>query len=606
MLTPHGLLKSVFGYNKFNGNQEKVINHLIEGKDALVLMPTGGGKSLCYQIPSMIRTGTGVVFSPLIALMQDQVDALQQLGVRAKFLNSSQSNPDAYEIEKEFESGLLDLLYVAPERLISSRFLSLLERSPLALFAIDEAHCVSQWGHDFRPIYLKLSMLAERFPNIPRIALTATADETTKKEIVEKLSLKNSPSFIASFDRPNIRYQVVLKKRPLEQLYEFISNEHSGHSGIVYCMSRKKVEETARWLQSKGLSAFAYHAGMEREDRTTAQHRFLYNEGMIIVATIAFGMGIDKPDVRFVAHLNLPKNLESYYQETGRAGRDGLPANAWMSYNLADLILLQKILAQSESTEQKKQLESKKLNDLLGYCETLQCRRQVLLNYFGEERKEPCNNCDTCLDTIESFDGTTMAQKLMSCIYRTGQNFGTGYIVDVLRGKEDERIKNYGHDKISTFAIGKETSVADWKSLIRQLIAASLLEIDFQNYGSLRLTDTSKPILRGEKQLFLRKETIHKTTSSSKKNEPLEDFQHPVEKEIWDALRKFRLDLAREQGVPPYVVFHDRTLRQIARDVPRTFGELGRVYGIGESRLERYGEDLLDVLHRFEPATKVF
>lgn len=481
--TPLSILNKIFGYDRFLEGQQDIIDHIIAGFDALVLMPTGGGKSLCYQIPALVCPGIGIVISPLIALMQDQVDALLEFGVRAAFLNSTLSMKQALDVETAMVKGDLDILYVAPERLLTPRFQNLLQQTPLALFAIDEAHCVSQWGHDFRPEYIQLSILHERFPGVPRIALTATADATTRQEIRLRLGLSEARQFTFSFDRPNIRYRIVLKKNPRVQLLEFVRWEHEDEAGIVYCLSRKKVEETATWLTENGFTALPYHAGLDVKIRQTNQQRFLKEDGIIMVATVAFGMGIDKPDVRFVAHLDLPKSMEGYYQETGRAGRDGLRADAWMTYSLGDVVLLRKIMESSEADEQHKQVERRKLDALLGYCETVQCRRQVMLGYFGEERSQPCGNCDTCLDVVDTWEGTVVAQKALSCVYRTGQLFGTIYLINVLRGESNTRIERNNHHLLSTFGIGAELSAADWKSVFRQLIAADLLSIDIAGYG---------------------------------------------------------------------------------------------------------------------------
>ncbi len=507
LLKPLEILKTVFGYDHFRGQQQEVIEQILGGNDALVLMPTGGGKSLCYQIPALIRPGVGIVISPLIALMQDQVRALLQLGVKAAFINSTLSIEEIRNIEQQLLNNELDLLYIAPERLTSDRTLALFQRIQVALFAIDEAHCVSQWGHDFRADYLQLSLLHERFPSIPRIALTATADAKTRDEIKLCLNLTQAPLFLSSFDRPNIRYRIVQKQNARQQLIEFILSEHSGDAGIVYCLSRHKVDETAEWLRTKGVNALAYHAGMTSELRYQHQHRFLMEDGVVIVATIAFGMGIDKPNVRFVGHLDLPKSVEAYYQETGRAGRDGLPANAWMAYGLQDVITLRRMLADSNADEVHKRLELHKLDSMLALCEQVNCRRQALLSYFSDQLDQPCNNCDTCLEVVETWDGTIVAQQALSCIYRTGQRFGVGYLIDVLRGKVNDRIKSSAHDKQSTFGIGKELDEQQWSSVFRQLVARNLVSVNFDHYSVLQLTDACRPILRGEQQLMLRKDS---------------------------------------------------------------------------------------------------
>ena len=593
---PEEILRRVFGYTSFRGAQRQVVAQILQGGDALVLMPTGGGKSLCYQIPALLRPGTGVVISPLIALMQDQVDGLCQLGVRASFLNSSLSPAEQWQVEQALLAGGLDLLYVAPERLLTERFLSLLDRVPIALFAIDEAHCVSQWGHDFRPEYTQLNLLHERWPAVPRIALTATADAPTRREILERLGLAAAAQFVGSFDRPNIRYRVVEKDQPRRQLTAFLRDEHLGDSGIVYCLSRRKVEETAEHLRGQGWRALAYHAGMTAEQRRANQAEFLRGEGVIVVATIAFGMGIDKPDVRFVAHLDLPKSLEAYYQETGRAGRDGLPADAWMTYGLGDLVLLRRLIEDSPSEERFKRVELHKLNALLGYCESTQCRRQVLLGYFGESLDEPCGNCDTCLTPVERWDGTLAAQKALSCIYRTEQRFGVNYLIDVLRGSEGERIRRFGHDRLSTFGIGKELSADQWKSVYRQLVAAGLVSVDFEGHGALRLTEQSRPVLRGERKMWLRRDPERRRQERRQRVASDEASLDPESTLLWESLRAHRRELAQRQGVPPYVIFSDATLREMLTYRPRDAGELARISGVGVVKLDRYGAGFLGVL----------
>lgn len=588
------VLRTVFGYDGFRAHQDRIIEHLIEGGDALVLMPTGGGKSLCYQIPSLIRDGTGVVVSPLIALMQDQVDALRQYGVRAAYLNSSLSPQETHEVEGSLASGGLDLLYVAPERLMTPRMLALLRRTPLALFAIDEAHCVSQWGHDFRPEYIQLSVLHEQFPEVPRVALTATADGPTRKEIVERLSLHEARRFISGFDRPNIRYRISENNgNARDRLLRFIREEHNGEAGIVYCLSRKRVDEIAAWLADRGLKALPYHAGMSAEDRHNNQQRFLREEGVVIVATIAFGMGIDKPDVRFVAHLNLPKSLEAYYQETGRAGRDALPADAWMCYGLQDVITLRQMQETSEADETHKRVERHKLDAMLGLCELTTCRRQALLHYFGERLAKPCGNCDTCLEPPQTWDATVPAQKALSCVHRTGQRFGVNYLIDVLLGKDTPRIRQFGHDKVSTFGIGTELDQQGWRNLFRQLIARGLLTADLEAYGALRLTEASRPVLRGEHSLMLRKATKAKKGRAERKGDrQVEEAQ----RSLWEALRRLRQELADEQGVPAYMIFHDATLMEMMENRPRTLDQLSRVSGVGQRKLQAYGERFIDVI----------
>jgi len=605
--SPREVLRSCFGYDSFRTHQEEAVSCLVSGKDAFVLMPTGGGKSICYQIPAIMRRGVCVVVSPLISLMQDQVDAVRQLGVRAGFLNSSQDFEAARAIQQKAVAGELDLLYVAPERLLTESFMRLLDRTKIGLFAIDEAHCVSQWGHDFRPEYLKLSVLPERFPHVPRVALTATADEVTRKEIVEKLHLHDAEQFISSFDRPNIRYRVEVKENEKAQLLEFLRSEHHGDSGIIYCMTRKKVEEIARFLSDKGIPALPYHAGLDRQSRVKYQRRFIREEGVIMVATIAFGMGIDKPDVRFVVHLNLPKTLESYYQETGRAGRDGEKADAWMIYSLADVIILRQMLEASEGDEQFKWIQRRKMEAMLGYCETTKCRRQVLLNYFGEEMAHPCGNCDTCEGRIETRDGTDIARKALKCVQETGQMFGSAYLIDVLTGKENERIRHFGHDSVAAFGTGTELSGIEWKSVFRQLVAAGLLGIDPERKGGFSLTPESRSIMRGEKKFDLRKDPVRtrtraKTRQAAPKREAAgerEGVPETLEGELWERLRSLRLDIAREQGVPPYVIFHDKTLRELMDVNPRSLEEMMDVSGVGQRKLEMYGAQFLKVLLEF-------
>ena len=556
-------------------------------------MPTGGGKSLCFQVPALVRSGTAIVVSPLIALMQDQVMALRQNGIKAAFLNSSQSAMEANGVETALMDGDLDMLYVAPERLMMPRMLDLLSRAPLALFAIDEAHCVSQWGHDFRPEYIKLSILHERFPDIPRIALTATADGPTQREIIERLSLHEARVFNDGFDRPNIRYRISENQgNAREQLLRFILNEHEGEAGIVYCLSRKRVDEIAQWLSSKGMTALPYHAGLGNEVRQQHQERFLREDGVIIVATIAFGMGIDKPDVRFVAHLNLPKSIEAYYQETGRAGRDGLPADAWMAYGLQDVITLRQMQGNSNAEEGRKRLEQHKLDAMLGLCELTTCRRQALLRYFDDNLDQPCGNCDNCLTPPETWDATLAAQKALSCVYRTGQRFGVSYLVDVLLGKEHERISQFGHDKISTYGIGTELNATEWRTLYRQIIARGLLKVDVEGYGSVQLTDTARPILKGEEQLTLRK-MVKATKNPNRKTRA---FSGAANNTLWDALREHRKALATEQSIPAYMIFHDATLAEMTERQPQTLEQLGRISGIGERKLDAYGQGFLDVI----------
>ena len=593
------VLQSVFGYHQFRGDQESVILSLLEGQDALVLMPTGGGKSLCYQIPSILRKGTGVVVSPLIALMQDQVKGLQQLGLRAEFLNSSLDSEEAKVIESNFLNGELDLLYVAPERLLQDRTFQLMQQAKIALFAIDEAHCVSQWGHDFRPDYLKLSQLCATFPDIPRIALTATADARTRKDISERLQLQKAGVYIGGFDRPNIRYLVTQKQSPRDQLLRFLETEHPEDSGIVYCLSRKKVDETAEWLSKQGRRALPYHAGLSSSIRKKNQDQFINEENIVIVATIAFGMGIDKSNVRFVAHLDLPKSLEAYYQETGRAGRDGLPANAWMVYGLQDIILLRQMLEGSEMSETHKRIERHKLETMLGFCEATTCRRQHLLQYFGETLKEPCGNCDACLYPAKTWEASVAAQKAMSCVYRTGQRFGVNYLIDVLLGKDNPRIKQFGHSELSTFGIGTEFSAVQWRSIFRQLISLGLLNVDIEGYGALQLTPQSRSVLNGEKELYLREDLQRvkgKKKKIPKKLAPSEPLTTEEEK-LWESLRECRMKLSKEQGVPPYVIFHDTTLSEMTRVKPKTLDEMAQITGVGDHKLKKYGQIFLEALH---------
>ena len=595
------LLHRVFGYPAFRGHQAEVVEHVSSGGDALVLMPTGGGKSLCFQIPALMRPGVGVVVSPLIALMQDQVDALLQAGVRAAFLNSSLDFETAIDTERRLMRGELDLVYVAPERLLSERFIGLLDqldqRGQVALFAIDEAHCVSQWGHDFRPEYIQLSMLHERYPHVPRIALTATADELTRQEIINRLGLATAEVFVSSFDRPNIRYSVVERDNPRKQLLAFLA-DHRGEAGIVYCLSRRKVDETAIWLAEQGVDALPYHAGLTGEVRQRHQQRFLREDGVVMVATIAFGMGIDKPDVRFVAHLDLPKSLEAYYQETGRAGRDGEPSEAWMTYGLNDVVIHRQMIEESPSAEEQKRVERSKLDAMLAYCESAQCRRVVLLNYFGEDAT-PCGNCDVCIDPPEVWDGTVAAQKALSAALRTGQRFGAGHLIDILRGKTTDKVRQFGHDSLPTFAVGADLDDMGWRSVFRQLLASGLLETDVQAYGALKLTDAARPVLKGETALTLRRHIARAKgkatkTGATRKGSEAQVASHDAP--CFAALRAWRGEKAREQGVPAYVILHDRTLAELASQRPQSTHALLQVPGIGVAKAERYGEALLSLL----------
>ncbi len=585
------ILKSTFGYDQFRHSQQEIIQELLNGNDALVLMPTGGGKSLCYQIPALVREGTAIVISPLIALMQDQVDALKQLGVKAAFLNSSMSHDEADEVERQLINNELDIVYVAPERLLTNHMLALLDRFQVSLFAIDEAHCVSQWGHDFRPVYQQLTILHERFSSIPRIALTATADQRTREEIISQLQLDEAKVFINSFDRPNITYSISEGNNPKQHLWKFLEEKHNHDAGIVYCLSRKKVEAIAEWLSDQGRIALPYHAGLSAEVRQQNQQRFLREDGVIIVATIAFGMGIDKPDVRFVAHLNLPKSIEAYYQETGRAGRDGESANAWMAYGLQDVITLRQFMKSSTADEMHKRVEHHKLESMLGLCELITCRRHTLLAYFDEASTEHCGACDNCQNPPEKWDGSEAAQKALSSIYRTEQRFGVNYIVDILLGKIDDRIQRNSHDQISTFGIGKELSTTEWRSVFRQLIALGYIDIDIERHGALRLTEKCRPVLRGEQQLQLRKLSVEEKASKEKKQKsPV----RPQDQVLWEALRLLRQEIAGESGVPPYVIFHDSTLQEMLKKRPQSTNDMNRISGVGEQKLKRYGKQFLN------------
>lgn len=595
------ILHNIFGYSAFRGEQAAIVQHVIDGGDCLVLMPTGGGKSLCFQIPALARTGTAIVISPLIALMQDQVQTLQQLGVRATFLNSTQDAQSATQLERQLLNGEFDLVYVAPERLLTPRFLELLARIDIALFAIDEAHCVSQWGHDFRPEYRQLTVLHERFPDVPRIALTATADAPTQKEIVERLGLESARRFISSFDRPNIRYTILEKEEPKQQLLGFL-RDHKGDAGIVYCLSRRKVEALATFLSARGHDALPYHAGLDSVTRAAHQERFLREEGVIMVATIAFGMGIDKSNVRFVAHLDLPKSIEGYYQETGRAGRDGLPAEAWMTYGMADLVLLRQMVGGSDAGEERKRLELRKLDSLLGLCESTRCRRQTLLQYFDERLARPCGNCDNCLNPPETFDGTLAAQKALSCVYRTGQRFGVAHLVDVLLGNDTEKTRQFGHDRLPTFGVGKEFSATQWKGIYRQLAAAGFLAVDIEGYGGLTLTTESKEVLKGNVRVTLRAQEAVKQKTPRRAAGERSALRHQIpvaDEALWQALREVRLQLSREQSVPPYVIFHDATLQEMLTRRPRTLEEFGNISGVGARKLEKYGAAFLAVFARY-------
>ena len=592
------ILNTVYGYPQFRGHQAAIIDTVCAGGDALVLMPTGGGKSLCYQIPALIRSGVGIIVSPLIALMQDQVDNLRQLGVRAAFLNSSLEPEQQRAVEQALARAELDMLYIAPERLLQERTLQFLERCRVALFAIDEAHCVSQWGHDFRKDYLGLGALAERFPEVPRIALTATADQRTRQEIAERLGLTGARWFVSDFDRPNIRYQVAAKVDARKQLRKFLET-YRNQAGIVYCLSRKKVEATAEWLSEQGWVALPYHAGLSPQLREYHQRRFLREDGIVMVATIAFGMGIDKPDVRFVAHLDLPKSMEAYYQETGRAGRDGEPAAALLLYGLQDVVRMKDMLAAGDGSEQFKRQERYKLDSLLGWCEMTDCRRQALLAYFGDTYPRPCGNCDTCLTPPQTWDATEAAQKLLSCIYRTGQRFGLGHVIDVLQGKETEKVQQHQHQQLSTFGIGRGTNEQQWRSLVRQLLIRGLLEVDVQGYGGLRLTELSRPVLRGETRLALRVDTAEIGARDERKTSVKIELPAALEP-LWQALRDCRKKIAEEQGIAPFMVFHDATLRLMALQQPNTPDELLGISGVGRSKLDNYGAAFLAVIDAYQ------
>ena len=601
-MNTHEILHRVFGHAEFIGRQEEIVEHTVAGGDSLVLMPTGGGKSLCYQIPAMVREGVGVVVSPLIALMRDQVEGLRQAGVRAACLNSSLAYREVREVEAAVERGALDLLYVAPERLLGERTLELLARTRLALFAIDEAHCVSQWGHDFRPEYLQLSALDDRFPDIPRIALTATADGPTRREILDRLRLRDATLFVSGFDRPNIRYSVVPKNNARAQLRRFLDTRHRGHAGIVYCLSRKRVDDTAEWLRDAGVRALPYHAGLSAGVRRRNQDRFQREDGLVMVATIAFGMGIDKPDVRFVAHLDLPKSIEAYYQETGRAGRDGEAADAWMVYGLQEVVTLRHMVEDSDAGEARKRLELRKLDAMLGYCELASCRRATLLAYFGEDPPERCGNCDNCLEPVTTWDATEAAQKAMSCASRTGQRFGAAYLIDVLRGRDTERIRRFGHDRLPTYGVGADLGAYEWRSVLRQLVARGLLSVDVEGYGSIRLTEDSRAVLRGEREVRMRRDVRPAAAGSRARRKVPEAPPDPAtwDEGLWEALRSRRTELAADQGVPPYVIFHDSTLREMVARRPRTPDDFSLLGGVGETKLHRYGADFIAVIAAHE------
>ena len=597
--TPLSYLQQIYGFSAFRDHQEDVIHRVLSGQHTLLVMPTGGGKSLCYQIPSLIRQGVGIIVSPLIALMHDQVAALNQLGIQAACLNSTLTPQEQRSVEQNALAGQLDLLYIAPERLMSAGFKRLLGQLPLALIAVDEAHCISQWGHDFRPEYMQLAEIRDNYRDIPWIAVTATADEPTQKEILKQLHIPDEGLLVTGFDRPNIQYRVVVKKNPRKQLLSLIDREHPGDSGIIYRFSRKKVEETADWLQREGYQALPYHAGLSNAQRAQHQEQFLQNEGVIIVATIAFGMGIDKPNVRFVAHLDVPKSLEAYYQETGRAGRDGLPANAWMAYSLADIVAMRKLLERSKANEKQQWVEQHKLNQLFGYCETVACRRQVLLNYFGQSYDQDCGNCDTCTNPVEQWNGTIPAQKVMSCIARTGQRFGAGHLIDILLGKETEKVQRFGHNQLSTYGIGTDISAQEWRAIVRQLVAADYLRVDVAGYGGIQLNSSCEDVLKGKQSVYFRKEVrpAQKPRRTLVRKDPSIPAR-PDDSQLFEALRLLRLELAREQGVPPYIVFGDATLHAMVQHRPSNKEMFGQLSGVGEVKLQRYADVFLETIRK--------
>lgn len=593
---PLSILKQVYGYDRFRGKQEEIINHMIDGGSSFVLMPTGSGKSLCYQIPALCRDGVGIIVSPLIALMQDQITALEQLGIAAGAINSGMPPGEVFRVKQKLEKNQLDLLYVAPERLVMPEFLDLLDGVNIALFAIDEAHCVSQWGHDFRPDYKALSLLAERFKQIPRIALTATADRATRKDIVERLELEKGRTFIDGFDRPNIHYSIVERNNPKKQVHDFITHNHPKDSGIIYCISRKKVEDMADWLQEKGFNALPYHAGLHAEVRNQNQNRFLREESIIIVATIAFGMGIDKPDVRYVTHMNIPKSIESYYQETGRAGRDGLPSNAYMIYGMDDAAMQRNWIENSEAPELQKRIEHQKLNALLGLCEAAICRRQILLEYF-DDTADPCGNCDTCETKPETFNGTIPAQMALSAVFRTGQRFGMVYVVDVLIGKVDDRIIRFGHDQQSTFGIGKELTKLEWQNIFRQLVSRNLLMVDVNEHNGIKITEKGFSFLKEKDSIHFRK--LSKRQKTGKPGVPRKskiELGNNLDQSLYEDLRDARQQMAKKRRVPAYVIFHDKTLVELAKIRPQSFEEMLEINGIGEAKLKKFGQTLLDVI----------
>ena len=602
-MNPLDILNNVFGYQSFRPLQREIVDAVVAGEHALALMPTGGGKSLCYQVPAIMRRGCGVVVSPLIALMQDQVQTLKGLGVKAEFLNSTIDHDTAAEIEKALRAGALDLLYVAPERLLQQRTIELLKQVEVGLFAIDEAHCVSQWGHDFREDYLRLEVLADRFPEVPRIALTATADPTTRQEIVERLRLGDRNQFVSSFDRPNIYYNIIEKKDPRKQLHAFIRGSHPGCAGIVYCGSRRRVEETATWLSDHGVKALPYHAGMPTDTRLEHQRRFLEEDGLVMVATIAFGMGIDKPDVRFVAHLDMPKSIESYYQETGRAGRDGLKSEAWMVYGFQDVAWIRQRLMESQANDDFKRVEWRRLNAILGLCEVSSCRRNVILDYFGETTTEPCGRCDNCLQPPETWDGTQAAQMALSAVYRTGQTFGANYVIDVLMGKLTDRVIEYDHHNLPTFGVGVATSVHEWRSVLRQLVAQGVLRVDMERHGALKLTETSRRVLQGEVQLEFRKDrnVVAGKGGRVSQKKTATDAASAIaahDRDLWDALKALRKSLADAKKVPAFVVFNDRSLVAMCRERPLTRGQFLAIDGVGPKKCEEYADQFIAEIER--------
>ena len=593
--SPKKILKNIFGYDEFRGNQAEIIDHVIAGKNCFVLMPTGGGKSLCYQIPALCRDGVGIVISPLIALMQDQVETLKQAGVKAEAINSSMEQAEVFAVKNRLKNNDLDLLYVSPERLVMPDFLEILCDVKISLFAIDEAHCVSQWGHDFRQVYTQLNILEKVFKDVPRIALTATADGPTGKDILEKLGLQNDKIFRAGFDRPNIFYSITDRKNSKKQLIDFINENHKNDSGIVYCLSRKNVEETAGDLRGEGFKVFPYHAGMDSKTRQKNLEKFLLQDGVIMVATIAFGMGIDKPDVRFVAHLNLPKSIESYYQETGRAGRDGLPASAWMCFGLNDIAAQRNFVEESNAPENQKRIERQKLNALLGLCEASTCRRQILLEYFGDKSK-PCGNCDNCLNPPPTFDGSIAAQKAISCVLRTEQRFGVGYLVDVLCGSDDQRIKNFRHDQLSVFGIGKEFSKVEWQGIFRQLVAQNLLRVDVEGHGGIQITEAGRKFLKEKTALQMRKISAKVKEKKEVKAKISLQLKGDLEQDLFAKLKAKRMEIAIAQKVPPYVILHDKTLLEIIKTNPKNLTEMSKISGFGEVKLKKYGQIFLNLL----------